>query len=1432
LSQITTVKFTLLEDCMMQAIDGDSERFIEDEKLTVKFKVGTSLLTQFIKNHDYLDCIIEAIQNDFDAHSAQISFSFSENELTIKGEGEIVDEAGWNRLTYSLGYNVASEGKIGTIGNKNQGVRSYLLFGDSIVFKSGGKKVLITPEGSSQEPKDDLSTKEKKGVAIIIPFRETNSTQGLPVFSIDQEQRLINNLVLRLPGIFSQLQIKGWENVLRRAIFTFVRSNVVIELVQETPMISECGEFTEYNRKIKLTVNPLDNNRLDSAQQKQETVLEQVEYVAAVPIPNELLTSNTPNFFLQEKEKGVTIGLSFILSQGQPVKQLGHLFYPLELINVKTGNSFNVNAPFVLDLSRQALVATDNLNKELINKAGELTGSLFRNVLIKKYGASSYKLLCQTTDTSTDFQTIVMDSVKKTKIIINEKFGTNTENIFCNENAYLPASIDLYGFLSNEEKVVSHLVEDEDVKRLFVELMEVEKFDIHDVVELWSNDYLSGTIVGWYHENNRDDFSNVFINIDNQLKYANAFVSHRNELKTEEVERLKKSSCILDSSKSGSNSEKLNSALNMCIMKNDYDNVPYLDLHRIVNSQISYNAFFTSVLMIPEVSLDHYVLKILAPKITSMSAQESISVLDFLLSNLAQLSRESIEALKETDIFRTNDDKWTTYNEIIDPSPEIRKAFGNALRYLHPSIDNDSFKKAFNFRKEPFDNEIERGVNRLVEMQNLSLEDVTIFEKFLKSRVLSLDLIQKIRDKVLTIDANNRICRICRSYQDTIKLRRLLGPMAHYIDFSDRNYYKQFDAHEVARFDDMLQYISEVKENGGSLTDVIEFYRELSYAKKRENNPRSVDQQEILFINDTFVCPANVFIYKKYEQRFFGSMNYWNQTLDFNTKIALLELGCKEYPGPREYLKVLKWVSGQVLQGKPLEKEWKTSAQWAYAQLPADGLPDGATVQERFLLTTKNIFTSLDNARTEMVYYNDSDELAAAMSTANPGISFFDCGQTGHSFFQNLPQIPKISEQVRWSKDTIEGELEPSIQIIELLERLHSREVINGIKCYIEQNQLLVKLKHDNCMEKIISLKKIKYAKRIFSTYTIDGFEQQINIPAGARIIEDILYVQSDLHLSELPLEISKTIAEEIVDARDAQSSITLAVNAFLTGLDVQKFLQLQKYSYQESIDVPPLETEANEKEPADELQQSDDDLSHNSTANVLNPQPIEEKERSPKDLSELVVGGKENAVQEPETSPVVEYHNSSYGNKSMEEQAKEFFSQKGSKAIDLSKTFRTGMEITGPLHSRPKLIVVGERKPIAGLNLEPVKVGTETLLVTPGMPVPEEEKVKEFLHLLQTIVVSIGGNPETVKIMVTWEATEARELLPSYPNQIGFNINLATRSPIFWVIIVAREFASLQYKQHYPHVKAMAAYIEKALHSIQKIDPTFFEAHTANEQS
>ena len=101
-----------------------------------------------------------------------------------------------------------------------------------------------------------------------------------------------------LPGIVSQLQIKGWEKVLQKITFMFVRSNLCINLFQEELMISDYEEFTKYHRKIRIFAEPIESSKPIFVPEKKQANLEQVEYVKIVSIDPQWLTENIPCFFL------------------------------------------------------------------------------------------------------------------------------------------------------------------------------------------------------------------------------------------------------------------------------------------------------------------------------------------------------------------------------------------------------------------------------------------------------------------------------------------------------------------------------------------------------------------------------------------------------------------------------------------------------------------------------------------------------------------------------------------------------------------------------------------------------------------------------------------------------------------------------------------------------------------------------------------------------------------------------------------------------------------------------------------------------------------------------------------------------------------------------------------------------------------------------
>ncbi|MHC4736818.1 MAG: hypothetical protein ACYTDW_20560, partial [Planctomycetota bacterium] len=94
---------------------------------------------QFLNGLKSDDIITELIQNDLDAGAEQTSIFFTENRLICEGNGQPVDEEGWNRLTFIRGAGDQVPRKKNRIGIKNHGLKVCFTVGDEIFIWSAGK---------------------------------------------------------------------------------------------------------------------------------------------------------------------------------------------------------------------------------------------------------------------------------------------------------------------------------------------------------------------------------------------------------------------------------------------------------------------------------------------------------------------------------------------------------------------------------------------------------------------------------------------------------------------------------------------------------------------------------------------------------------------------------------------------------------------------------------------------------------------------------------------------------------------------------------------------------------------------------------------------------------------------------------------------------------------------------------------------------------------------------------------------------------------------------------------------------------------------------------------------------------------------------------------------------------------------------------------
>lgn len=172
---------------------------------------------QFLNGLKSDDIITELIQNDLDAGAEQTSIIFTENKLICEGNGQSVDEEGWDRLTFIRGAGDQVPRKRNRIGIKNYGLKTYFTIGDEIFIRSAGKYLCQTlykkgfdepPDpGAFDKPLFD-SEAPATGCRIEVPYRLKDLTTpvGEPLTfaatSPDKIEKLFRKAFQEIPQLF------------------------------------------------------------------------------------------------------------------------------------------------------------------------------------------------------------------------------------------------------------------------------------------------------------------------------------------------------------------------------------------------------------------------------------------------------------------------------------------------------------------------------------------------------------------------------------------------------------------------------------------------------------------------------------------------------------------------------------------------------------------------------------------------------------------------------------------------------------------------------------------------------------------------------------------------------------------------------------------------------------------------------------------------------------------------------------------------------------------------------------------------------------------------------------------------------------------------------------------------------------------------------
>ena len=353
-----------------------------------EYPFGASVVAEFVASHRPADVLRELVQNEYDAGGTTLSVEFGLDAVLVHGNGKIIDDKGWRRLSVMLGTGQVAgrEGKVepktNGIGSKNFGLRSLFLFGDSIEVASGGlATILDLSRGTFPRPVRHLPSADQSGVAIRVPYRLTDH-DGLRAFGDAFEGETLRAIAAELAATVIKLAHPGGPKSLQ--VVTLRSARQGDELVWRQTV---SGDRDVLRRRIRL-----ERSREGTPATKAETITE-IEYQRTVRPPTGFDRPDIPGYF-KARGGGVHIGVSFRTKRRNHLDlgAAGVFYYPIGAPQARTGLPVSVSAPFQMTDSRSQIrdPEVSTWNAWLIEQAARIAVRILRDQLFPEFGAESF----------------------------------------------------------------------------------------------------------------------------------------------------------------------------------------------------------------------------------------------------------------------------------------------------------------------------------------------------------------------------------------------------------------------------------------------------------------------------------------------------------------------------------------------------------------------------------------------------------------------------------------------------------------------------------------------------------------------------------------------------------------------------------------------------------------------------------------------------------------------------------------------------------------------------------------------------------------------------------------------------------------------------------------------------------------------------------